>query len=647
MSLGDVKHKACVDSDDDDNVPLSSRLAQNFSVATSISKNDSSLQKVVPKPQKRNVPDYYADLERYIHSTRKREVASVKRTGSQQSEQQVKKLKKSENASKHNLLPPLKEKVTSRPHSKEKEISIDRYYSGECQMKREAVKPKSNLVEKEFEEMLKKLEIMKKQFDNIQGKLSSYSSNVATKKREYEALQRDIEDQIKELESKKKQSAARMQEIELKERQIEERMKKLSSKEEQFEDQLEEVESIRKKYESKEKILAARMEDIELKERQIEERIKKLNSKEEQFEVQLEEVESIRKKYESKEKRLAARMEDIELMERQLEERMKKLDSKDKQFEDQFEEVESIRMKYEIKLNELLFKEKQDEAQWKDLEAKMMQHEASVKSSKEQKQEVANYKDNHSSTDGGNLTLFSSEPKDTDVLNILRSSSDPAKAMLVVMKDAIAIENTHIFLLEHLMEISPHIESHVREEAMELVLRMKANMRLSTDNSLVVFSFLMILSTYKLVSSFSEDEVLELFEIVAHHKPAVELFRMLHFAFADKISDFVENLIKNEQYIKAVRFICAYDLPEKNRAADLLREHVNKAKLFEEPMSKSSKISTAIHEIKSLKTVLQCIPENQECEEVVKEIQDRIAEAEKLKRMIAMASIKKYLQYLL
>ncbi|MED6194114.1 hypothetical protein PIB30_025499 [Stylosanthes scabra] len=462
------------------------------------------------------------DTDDCLISPTSKQVAGVKRGGSQNSLQQAKKLKESE------------------------EISSDRY-SEECQMKREAAKQKLHLLEKDIEEMLKMLENKKKQFDSIQGLLSSYSLSVEVKKGEYEGLQRGIEARIKELESKEKQ-------------------------------------------------FAARIEDIELKERQIEERLKKLNSKEEQFEVHLEEVESIRKKYESK-------------------------------------------------LNELLLKEKQVEAQWKELEANTMQHEALfVRSFKQKKQQVANYTDNHSSTDGGSFPLFSSDPKDADILDILRSSSDPAKVILDIMKDSIdsnckkgdqamAIDDSHIFLLEHLMKISPHIKSHVREEAMELVLHMKANMRLSTDNSLVVLSFLMILSIYKLVSSFNEDEVLKLFEIVAHHKPAIELFRML--GFADKISDFVQNLIKNEQYIEAVGFIYAYDLPETNRAADLLQEHASKAKLCEmsckEPMSnKSSKIRAAIHEITSLKTVVQCIPENQQCEQVVKEIQDRIVEAGKV-----------------
>ncbi|QHO31448.1 FRIGIDA-like protein [Arachis hypogaea] len=385
-------------------------------------------------------------------------------------------------------------------------------------------------------------------------------------------------------------------------------------------------EAVKKKFHLLEKDIEEMSEKLENKKKQFDYIQGQLSSDSSNVEVKKKEYEGLQRGIEGQIKELkewfAARMKDIELKERQIEERMKKLDSKEKQFEGQLEEVESIR----------------------------------------KNTTVANYTDNQSSTDEGSFRLFSSEPNDTDILDVLRSSSDPAKVILDIMKDpmdshdkkgdqAMAIDDSHIFLLEQLMKISPDIESHVREESMELALNMKANMRLSTDNSLVVLSFLMILSIYKLVSSFDEDEVLKLFEIVAHHKPSIELFRMI--GFADKISDFVENLIKNEQYIEAVGFICAYDLAEKNRAADLFREHVNKAKLTcesscKEPTSKSSKIRAAKQEITSLKTVLQCISENnKKCEELVKEIQDRILEVEKLKRMIIMASIKKNLQYLL
>lgn len=162
---------------------------------------------------------------------------------------------------------------------------------------------------------------------------------------------------------------------------------------------------------------------------------------------------------------------------------------------------------------------------------------------------IAHYTDNQSSpiTDGRSLQFFSNEQTNlgNDILVHLMTSSDPAKLILDIMKDPIVprckqadkvvtLDDSHIFLLEKLMRISPHIKPHVREEAMKLALDLKANMRASSENSLAVLGFLLILSIYGLVSSFNEDEVLKLFEIAARHKQAVELFQML--GFVDKIS---------------------------------------------------------------------------------------------------------------
>ncbi|RYR43519.1 hypothetical protein Ahy_A08g039921 [Arachis hypogaea] len=134
-----------------------------------------------------------------------------------------------------------------------------------------------------------------------------------------------------------------------------------------------------------------------------------LSSDSSNVEVKKKEYEGLQRGIEGQIKELkewfAARMKDIELKERQIEERMKKLDSKEKQFEGQLEEVESIRKKYESKLNEILFKEKQVEAQLKELEDPMDSHD-----------------------------------KKGD--------------------QAMAIDDSHIFLLEQLMKISPDIESH-------------------------------------------------------------------------------------------------------------------------------------------------------------------------------------------
>lgn len=159
-------------------------------------------------------------------------------------------------------------------------------------------------------------------------------------------------------------------------------------------------------------------------------------------------------------------------------------------------------------------------------------------------------------TDGRNLQLLSnqqtnaSELMDRDIL-VDFQTSDPAKLVLDILQNPIVpqsqkgeksaiIVGSHIIRLEWLKSISPDIKPHVREEAMKLALELKAEMRASTENSLEVLGFLMLLSIYGLVSFFKEDEILRLFEIAAHHKEAVELFGTL--GFADKISGmFFEN----------------------------------------------------------------------------------------------------------
>jgi hypothetical protein len=98
----------------------------------------------------------------------------------------------------------------------------------------------------------------------------------------------------------------------------------------------------------------------------------------------------------------------------------------------------------------------------------------------------------------------------------------------------VIIDDSHIFLLEQLMRISPNIEPCVREEALKLAIDLKAYMKEHTENSLVVLGFLLLLSIYGLLDSFNEDEVLELFAFVTQHKIAVELFGTL--GFTNKVS---------------------------------------------------------------------------------------------------------------
>jgi len=146
--------------------------------------------------------------------------------------------------------------------------------------------------------------------------------------------------------------------------------------------------------------------------------------------------------------------------------------------------------------------------------------------------------------DGGNFQLLSEGPElnDNGILVNLQTEPNPAQLVLDIIRipmirrdEGIIIEKSQIFLLDQLTRISPHIDPDIKYEAMKLTLKLKETVNGSAENSLVVLGFLLLLSSYGLFPhfNFNEDEVLKLFEVVAHHKEAVELFRTL--GFVDKI----------------------------------------------------------------------------------------------------------------
>ncbi|XP_040862721.1 uncharacterized protein [Glycine max] len=232
----------------------------------------------------------------------------------------------------------------------------------------------------------------------------------------------------------------------------------------------------------------------------------------------------------------------------------------------------------------------------------------------------------------------------------LHTSSDPAKLVLDIIlvpiasekqgsEGAIIIDESHILLLEQLMRISPRVKPRVREEALKIAFALKANIRESAENSLTILGFLLLLSAYGLVSYFRKDELFKQLESAAQHKQAVELFRTL--GFVDKIFDFVRNLIMKQQHIEAVRFICAYKLADKIQPVDLLRQHVAKVKSVTNRFacmkeSVEQKIKVRDEEIVGLRTVLECISENnlESHQDLVKEINDRIVDLEKQKENV-------------
>ncbi|KAF8041872.1 hypothetical protein BT93_A0463 [Corymbia citriodora subsp. variegata] len=110
-----------------------------------------------------------------------------------------------------------------------------------------------------------------------------------------------------------------------------------------------------------------------------------------------------------------------------------------------------------------------------------------------------------------------------EMLDILQSSSNPAKLVLGVIEGSykefsndtnmnfnIDVHRTLIFLLEHLIKISPSTTNEVKEGAMKLAREWKVRLKEKAESSLEVFSFLHFLAAFKLASSFSENEILEL-----------------------------------------------------------------------------------------------------------------------------------------
>ncbi|XP_045818164.1 FRIGIDA-like protein 3 [Trifolium pratense] len=515
-----------------------------------------------------------------------------------------------------------------------------------------------------------KVEELYSERSNLQKVMSKRKTDQCAQMKDFESTKKQVEGREKELESKQEEFEGRVREFESKKKYFKSQVKKLRSKEKLIERRVNELESEKnhfesqvEEFESKEKLFERRVHDLKLFKIHFESQLMELKSKEKQFEGRMKELES-------KEKHFEVRLKEFELKERHFEGRMREVKSKEEDFESRVREFESKEQQFkgrvrefEVKRLELQLKELKSkgnkfegqvrdlesmqnnfDGQLKELELRDNEYEALIKSFEE---ELESDDQLSPTIDGRSFRLFPIEEFDeleSDgngvLVNLLASSSDPSKDVLDIIQyplipqckgdNVVIIDECHIVLLEKLMRISPHVKPHVREEAMKLALNLKAYIGENTENSVPVLGFLLLLSIYGLVSSFDEDEVLKLFGFIAQHKIAVELFGTM--GLAHKISDFVQNLIRKQQHIEAVRFICAYSMANKNQSVDLLREHMQNSKVISERSCKTTNSSEikdkAIdHEIASLETVLRCISDNNiDSADLLDVIQGRILE---------------------
>ncbi|MED6144297.1 hypothetical protein PIB30_014379 [Stylosanthes scabra] len=539
---------------------------------------------------------------------------------------------------------------------------------------------------KELEDRVKALELNESQLANRRKSLKLKERQFEEQKKEFESKEKQFGCEVKQLRKREEEFEGQVQELKLKEEHIERQVQELKLKENEFEEHAKELDL-------KEKKLTERIKDHELKERHAEDQEKEFVLRKKQFDDEVKELVEVKKKFDGeldlhqsrlmnfeaklkehqlKEELFESQVEELKSIESKFEEQTKELELKKEMLADQVKELKYGKVLFEMQMKELRLKQKRLDGEVKDLESKNNHLERRLKEFAFKKKqyeglenpyEVKKEPDSQSSSPGDGISLQflsngpANEPElcDNDILTQLQSWHDPAKLILNILKnpivpsskledEVIAIDESQIYLLQQLIRLSPHIEPDVREEAKELALHLKASMTRNIENPCLVLGFLQILFIYGLGSSFNEDEVFKQFEIVAHYKQSVELFRML--GFEDKISasgvflcvaDFIDNLIKNEKRIEAVRFICAYKLEEKYQPIHLLQSHVSKAKLIcENSCNKTKliemKVKAMDKEVAGLRTVLQCMSENKlQCEDLINGIQNRILELERFK----------------
>ncbi|KAJ7973409.1 FRIGIDA-like protein [Quillaja saponaria] len=128
-----------------------------------------------------------------------------------------------------------------------------------------------------------------------------------------------------------------------------------------------------------------------------------------------------------------------------------------------------------------------------------------------------------------------------EVSIVLRKSLDPAKLVLDAMLgfyaphsnqgdveyDKKIIRRSCILLLDELKKASPVINSHVKEEAMNLACEWRVKMNVADEEGLEVMAFLKLLAAYELASSFNAMEVQHLLDVLEQRRRATGLHQDL------------------------------------------------------------------------------------------------------------------------
>lgn len=300
------------------------------------------------------------------------------------------------------------------------------------------------------------------------------------------------------------------------------------------------------------KLLEERELEIELKEHALETWKEELALKQKEVDFFRELIEKLVKELESREKELDCREKQLESVKKYTQNCFKDYLSKKKEcklekelLDKEFKDLEERKNKLEMRDKELDLIEKR----YKYFLGACLKA-GIIETVGDDEGNNGSYADLRIVTtmDGKQLQIYLNEHTnklDTmaeEVFKALHLSLDPAKLVLDAMEgfypphlrkgdkefEASVIRRSCFVMLQQLGKISPNIQPHVRDEAIKLAIEWKG--KLMTADPLQIFGFLQLLASYNLVSAFDADEIMSLFESVAHYQQAPELCRSLGFA---------------------------------------------------------------------------------------------------------------------
>ncbi|XP_050274657.1 FRIGIDA-like protein 5 isoform X2 [Quercus robur] len=154
-----------------------------------------------------------------------------------------------------------------------------------------------------------------------------------------------------------------------------------------------------------------------------------------------------------------------------------------------------------------------------------------------------------------------------------------------------------ILLLKQLIGVLPQIKPLVKVEATKFANDWKSRLKKKRDDPLEVLAFLQFLVAYGLASSFYANEVLRLLDTDVWRKEIPDLCRVL--GLTDIMPNFIQNHIKEEQQLEAIKYICALELVDNFPLVTLLNDHLKNSKRKAEDLCKEGNKSLPVQNRKS------------------------------------------------